>query len=333
MTNEELLTAIREGGEGNRDKNDLLMELWNQNSGMIWKACGKYRKRIEEEDARQECFFALLEAVKEYDPEMGSTFANYLFRRCTWHLSRYAADYGQIIRLPEYRRQQIKAYLQIVRLWYQRSGTEPNQWILDVYLGLSAEDIEQIKEDMRVLNLRSIDEPLTDDPEGGTLSDLVEDEGTDTEAAGIDPVFIQERKRAIWKAVDSLKPAESEAIRLYYQHGLTYDQAAMVSGKTRQAIRGIIAAGIRKLRFNKRYKELRSFADLSIEYSKGIQGTGSGTFNRTFTSATEKTALWIMESEERFKRQREELEQMLEDSRRDREEYERRKAAREAGRT
>lgn len=328
MTNEEIVNEIRAGNQ-NQDINNLLMELWNQNSGMIWKACGKYRKRIEEEDARQECFFALLEAVKEYDPEMGATFANYLFRRCTWHLSRYAANYGQIIRLPEGRRQQIKTYLQFVRLWYQRSGTEPNQWTLNIYLGLSAEDIEQIKEDMRVLNLRSIDEPLTDDPEGGTLSDLIPDEEKDIDEL----LFIQDRKRAIWKAVDSLKPAESEAIRLHYQHGLTYDQAAMVSGKTRQAIRGSLAAGIRKLRFNKRYKELRSFTDLSIEYSKGIQGTGSGTFHRTATSATEKTALWIMETEERFKRQREELSQMLEDSRRDREEYERRKAAREAGRT
>lgn len=331
MTNEEIVNEIRAWNQ-NQDINSLLMELWNQNSGMIWKACGKYRKRIEEEDARQECFFALLEAVKEYDPEMGSTFANYLFRRCTWHLSRYAADYGQIIRLPEYRRQQIKAYLQFVRLWYQRSGTEPDVWTLNIYLGLSAEDIEQIKQDMRVLNLRSIDEPLTDDPEGGTMADLVPDDEEDVEAAGIDPVFIQERKRAVWAAVDSLLPTESEAIRLYYQHGLTYDQAGKVSGRSRQAIRNSLSAGLRKLKINKRYKELRNFIDLSIEYSKGIQGTGSGTFNRTFTSATEKAAFQILEMEERWKRQREEINQMLESNRQWREEYEQRKAAREAGR-
>lgn len=330
MNNNELLTVIREGG--NQD-NSLLMELWRQNAGMIGKACGKYAGRLEEEDAKQECYFAFMDAVKEYNPAAGMTFANYLYSRCLWHLSRYMDNCGSTVRIPVNRRQQIRLYNRFVRQWYQTKGSRPNNWVLGMYLGLSEEDIKQIREDMRALNIRSIDEPLTDDPEGGTAADLIQDKTADTEAAGMDHVFIQERKRAIWEAVGTLPNREGEAIRLYYHDGMTYNQAAAAIGGTPQLIRNRVAAGLRKLRTEKRFKVLRDFADLSPVYGRAITGTGSGTFNRTFTSATEKTALWIMESEERFKRQREELEQMLEDSRRDREEYERRKAAREAGRT
>ena len=322
MLNEDLVKAIRKNG--NHD-NRLLMELWSQNKGLIGKACGKYAGRIEEEDAKQECFIAFMAAVKEYDPGKGTTFAGYMYKRCLWHLGRYAADCGQIVRLPQYRRQAIGNYMQFVRQWYQMKGEQPTIWDLQICLGLSADDIEQLRDDMRLLNIRSIDEPLTDDQEGGTLADLVQDPGADAEAAAMDPLFIQERKRAVWAAVDSLKPQEGEAIRMYYRQGLTYDQAAALSGVSRQQIRASLARGIRRLRTEPRYKELREFVDLSPVYSMGIQRSN---FNRTWTSSTERTALHIMEMEERWKREREEIEQLYEKNRREREEYERRKASR-----
>lgn len=322
MLNEDLVKAIRKNG--NHD-NRLLMELWSQNKGLIGKACGKYAGRIEEEDAKQECFIAFMAAVKEYDPEKGAAFSTYLHSRCMWRLGRYAADCGQIVRLPQYRRQAIGNYMQFVRQWYQMKGEQPDNWTLQMCLGLSAEDIEQLRDDMRLLNIRSIDEPLTDDQEGGTLADLVQDPGADAEAAAMDPLFIQERKRAVWAAVDSLKPKEGEAVRMYYGQGLTYDQAAALSGVSRQQIRASLARGIRRLRTEPRYKELREFVDLSPVYSMGIQRSN---FNRTWTSSTERTALHIIEMEDRWKREREEIEQMYERNRRDMEENERRKASR-----
>ena len=326
MLNEDLVKAIRKNG--NHD-NRLLMELWSQNKGLIGKACGKYAGRIEEEDAKQECFIAFMAAVKEYDSEKGAAFSTYLHSRCMWHLGRYAADCGQVVRLPQYRRQAIGNYMQFVRQWYQVKGEQPDNWTLQMCLGLSADDIEQLRDDMRLLNIRSIDEPLTDDQEGGTLADLVQDPGADAEAAAMDPLFIQERKRAVWAAVDSLRPKEGEAVRMYYGQGLTQDEIAALSGVSRNMIRQRITKGIRRLRTEPRYKELREFVDLSPVYGRAIRGTGSGTFHRTATSATEKTALWILEAEERWKREREELDRIVEDNRRDREAYERRKADRE----
>ena len=57
-------------------------------------------------------------------------------------------------------------------------------------------------------------------------------------------------------------------------------------------------------------------------------GIQESNFDRTWTSSTERTALRLMEMEERWKREREEIEQMYERNRRDMEENERRKASR-----
>ena len=324
MTNEELIKAIRENG--NHD-NRLLMELWGQNKGLIGKACGKYSGRLEEEDAKQECFIAFMDAVKEYDPEKGAAFSTYLHSRCIWHLGRYAVDCGQIVRLPQRRRQAIGNYLQFTRQWYQVKGEQPTKRILQIYLGLSAEDIEQIRDDMQLLNICSIDEPLADDPEGGTLSDLVQDPEADAEAAAMNPLFIQERKKAIWAAVESLKPQESEAIRHCYQEGINCYQVSKLMGVTEKQVRARIASGFRKLRRPKHYKVLREFVDLSRTYSMGIQ-SGMASFNRSWTSSTEKTALFNMESEERWKREQRALDLKIKQYRRELEEYKRRKETR-----
>ena len=328
MNNEELLIAIRENGF---QDNRLLIDLWNRNSGIIWEACKKYvsTKLLEEEDAKQECYFAFVDAVKEYDTEAGTSFAGYLYRRCKWHLSRYADDCGQIVRLPENRQHAIRNYSKFVQKWYQMKGEGPDAWTLKMYLGLSRDDLDQLREDMQALNIRSIDEPLTDNPEDGTTADLVQDKAADVEAAGIDPLFCEERRQAVWGAVNSLPEKQGEAIRLYYCGGLTYKQAGSVSGVSPERIRVRIASGLRKLRTEKRFKELREFVDLSPVYGRAISGTGSGTFHRTGTSSTEKTALWLLEAEERWKQEREEIEKLIERNKRNRKRYEHRKMERQ----
>jgi len=297
MTNEELLNAIRTGGN-----NSLLMELWNQNSGIIRKACGKFAGRLEPEDARQECFFAFTEAVKEYDPEAGATFAGYLLNRCVWHLSRYYEQAGGLIRIPVYQRQAIRKHRQFTRAFYQTNGRQPEDREVCAALKLSPGQHEQLKKDALCVYLDSLDAPLPMDTEHDLyLRDRIPDAGRDIEEEAAAGLYNLERRKAVWKAVNSLdKQQERDAVKLYYLDGLTYDQTGEVMGISRERVRVILKEAMRKLRTRKKYRELRGFVDLSIEYSKGIQG-GMNSFNRTWTSATEHAALWILEAEERWK--------------------------------
>lgn len=77
MSNEELVVLIQAG-----DK-ELIPELWEQVKRFCFKIAGRYQQQIAEnaavsmEDLRQECYFAMMDAVQAFKPEAGS-FCNLL---------------------------------------------------------------------------------------------------------------------------------------------------------------------------------------------------------------------------------------------------------------
>lgn len=81
MTNEELVSLIREG------RDDLTPKLWEQIRYFVKGYAGAYYNRSAEafrscgadlEDLEQECYFAFLDALKQYDPGKGFTFITFL---------------------------------------------------------------------------------------------------------------------------------------------------------------------------------------------------------------------------------------------------------------
>ena len=294
MTNEELIDAIRNGDQDN----SLLLELWNQNAGLVRKACRKYSRRIEEEDATQECFIAFLDAVDGYDREAGQTFASYFLSRCQWHLIRCIDNCGYAIRIPVYQRQAISKYRRFIRRWYQDHGNLPDDPVICRALQITLDQLDQLRKDMQATRVQSIDVPLSDDDEGATVADMIPDSSTDIEADAIGRLFVQERRRAVWDAVDSLDDPEGNAVRLYYLDQLTHKQAAQSMGTTPEVIRARIAKGIRYLGAGKRGAKLRQYIDRGPLYSEAIKRCGIGAFNRTWTSSTESVALREMEKRE-----------------------------------
>lgn len=290
MTNEELIDAIRDGDQDN----SLLMQLWEQNTGLVRKACRKYSRRIEEEDATQECFIAFLDAVEGYDREAGQTFASYFLSRCQWHLIRCIDNCGSLVRIPVYQRQALHRYRRFIREWYQMFGALPDSSTICIALGLSQKQLERLRKDIQADEVASLDRPLSKESDSeATIADIVEDHSAEVERTVIDSIFEDQKRQAVWKAVDQLEnQRERQAIRLYYQDGLTYKEVGQVMGLSHERIRVLIASGLKKLRTQKRYKALRGFTDLSAIYSKSISGVSVAAFNRTWTSSTEGAALW-----------------------------------------
>ena len=62
-TNEEIVALIQAG----QDRTDNLLQLYNQNMGVIYKHCKPYSGHIEMADLLQESFIVLAEAVDKYD--------------------------------------------------------------------------------------------------------------------------------------------------------------------------------------------------------------------------------------------------------------------------
>lgn len=287
FSNEEIIVQIRTKGDSG---GCLKMQLWEKNSGIIRKACKKYSGYIEEEDAMQECYFAFVDAVNEYDPDGGMSFAGFCFDRCRWHLFRYVEDCGAVIRIPSHVKQLISKYKKFVREWVVTHEDNPSDSVICFYLNITQDKLDRLRIDMSLMDVGSLDTPLADEEDSLTMADKVPDQSVNVEDNAMETQFIQERKRTVWDAVDSLKPQDAEAVWMCYQQGLTYKEAGEAAGVSTNAIRNRIASGIRGLRRGKQYKILREFVDLSPAYSIGIRG-GINSFSNSWTSSTERAAL------------------------------------------
>jgi len=286
-SNEEIIVQIRTRGDS---VGCLKMQLWEKNSGIIRKACKKYAGYIEEEDAMQECYFAFTDAVNEYDPDSGVTFAGYCFDRCRWHLFRYIEECGAVIRIPSHARQLISRYNKFVREWVVVHEENPSDSAICFNLNITQDKLDRLRIDMSLIDVGSLDAPLTDEEDSLEKVDTVPDQSVNVEEDALESRFIQERKRAVWGAVDSLRPQDAEAVRMHYKQGLTYKEAGEVAGANANTIRRRIASGVRQLRTGKQSKILREFIDLSPTYSMSLKG-GMNSFNHTWTSSTERAAL------------------------------------------
>ena len=70
MTNEELVLQIRNAVS----PAELMLQLWKQNYGLIYKIANRYKSLDDIEDLLQEGFLGLYEAVRHSHPDIGGSF-------------------------------------------------------------------------------------------------------------------------------------------------------------------------------------------------------------------------------------------------------------------
>ena len=129
---------------------------------------------------------------------------------------------GGLIRVPVHQQQLIKRYLRFCRKYYQEHGEKPTDRELCRYLDITPDQLLNLKNDLNAVDIQSLDCPLPGNPEA-TEGDFVCDPRADTQTEVIESVFVQERHRAVWSAVDQLPEENGQAIRLHYLSGLTYE--------------------------------------------------------------------------------------------------------------
>lgn len=235
MTNEELATAIKEGRE------DLLLELWGQVRKFIRKqAYKRYQETggfggVEAEDLTQSGYFALVEAVRYFEPEAGYSFLAVL---------------GNCLKTA-----------------FARAGG---------YRTTKKDALD---------NSKSLDEPLTDDPEGLTLAGTLADPVDAFEEVN-QKIWQEELRAAIEAAIHSLPEEEAETLRGRYYHDKTFAEIGKEIGTTAQRVRTLEYSGLKKLR--QPSSGLARFIEDTTNYYAHV---GVAAFQRTRTSAVEMIAI------------------------------------------
>ena len=134
---------------------------------------------------------------------------------------RYIENCGSVVRIPAYARQQLLRYKKIFgefKKWY---GKEPTDIEMRAFLGVTQEKLEDIKNALRMDNLRSINEAVGDDAESSLgEGDFVASE-QDLEEDICQKLDYEIMKEALWNAVNKLTEEQADVIRKKYQKGMT----------------------------------------------------------------------------------------------------------------
>lgn len=302
MENEQLVLRIQAGD----NVAENMLQLWQQNRGFIHKIVNQYKAYAEEEDLEQEGYLGLSAAVEHYNSDEGVTFLHYASFWIKQYMSRYIKSNGTI-RLPEFMQGRIREYNKMVQKWQQNYHRKPTDGEICHFLDLSWEMLENLKKAVQMAKIGSLDVPIGED-EDCSLYELIPgsiDEEEQVESMVLEKVQKEELCAVVWALVDSLTDTQAKTIRARYQDNMTFREIAEDQGVSIDMARQRERQGLRELRKPSKSKLLRPFLpDDNRIYSMGLQGNGVGSFNRTWTSSTERAALrdWELEELEYLKR-------------------------------
>lgn len=303
MTNEQLVIRIKAG----EDVAVNMEKLYNQTRRFIHSIAWKFRGISEVEDLDQEGYLALYDAIDGFDPAAGCKFLTYAEYKIRQRMQRYIQMNGSCMRLPVHCQEKVRQYERFVSEYEREHGQKPSEWETEASLGFTPEQIREIKKSVCMAKVGSLDSPVCglDGGEDATVGELVADPA-DLEADVLERVQREQLCAVLWECVDSLEDRQPDVIRKRYQEGRTLEAIGADYGVSREVIRQTERKALRALRGGRNRKKLLPFMDI---YGMALTGNGVGRFNRTWTSSTERVALWDMEREEEYQKYLEWLEE------------------------
>lgn len=263
MTDEQLVQAIQKGEA-------QPIELWLQMRNLFRKMARRYLKDDKDplmDDLMQESYFALLDAIRLYDPENGMSFSKYSSYWIKRYMLRYRSQSDTTVRLPVNVHTRVMKYKTMCKEFMRDFGRMPTDDEVVTAIGV---DKRQVERDEQMLTIGSTDATIKD-IEDLTVGDVVADDSVDVEAEVLDAVAAEELRNKIWSLVDTLPEQQAQVIRKRYQEGKTQKQCGEDLEVTTSRVQVVEAAALRSLRRGKIRRQLEPFVD-DIRYSKGIRG-------------------------------------------------------------
>lgn len=283
-SNEQLVTLIRAG----EDEADNMLSLWQQNKGFIYKMAMKYRGYAEMDDLKQEGYLGLCEAVRQYDPEQGVTFLHYATFWIRQYMQRYIDNCCQPIRIPVHAQDAVRRYKKAVREYRQYYVREPSESALCAILDVGQENLHIIQKNARIGQIRSLDEPLSDEVDS-FLVDVVSDDH-DMEEDVIKRMDAAVMKEELWIAVDQLPDNLPGVLKKRYLDQMTLKEIGESMGVSASKARDMEHKAMRLLRLPNRCGRFRGYYEEYLEAGP-ILHVGVENFNRTWTSSVERKVL------------------------------------------
>lgn len=288
MTNEEIVFLIKSG----ENTSENLKILYQQNHGLIMKSAKIFSSVEDIEDLCQEGYFGLVTAVEHWDPGAGVAFSTYAYMWIWSKMKAYVESCGSVIRFPRYQQTRLLKYKSAIRQFQFEFQKEPTPGELASFMGITKEEVEQLKSDAKALSPASLESPIGSDGDGEiTLGDTIQDDRNRYEEIE-DEIQNEQLGQVLWNIVDRLEDHERKVLKMRYKDGLTLKECGESLGVTTNKAWTIEDKAVKKLRKSRNLRKLSPFV-ASKCHSIAYRASGLRHFIESRESAPESAVLYL----------------------------------------
>lgn len=220
-------------------------------------AKGYVNRGLAMPDLIQEGNLGLMKAVDKFEYRRGYKFSTYATWWVRQAVTRAVADYGNTIRIPVHMTESYNKIRRIKQKYLQEHGKQPSDNELAELSGVPLPKVQLLIQAMR--GVESIDAPIGDDEDATKLDFVRGDEEQDPQRR----FMVTAMEEEIKKSLDRLTDREATVLRLRYgigtSHDHTLEEVGRSMGLTRERVRQIESAAIRKLRSPDFAERLRDY--------------------------------------------------------------------------